>query len=73
MPKVPSFGSPLASSIGLSTRLYFDDEDNSADPLLGRIEQRPRVDTLVAKNTGQGTYRFDIHLSGSSETVFLDL
>ena len=60
-------------NIGLSTRLYFDDEDNSADPLLGRIEQRPRVDTLVAKNTGQGTYRFDIHLSGPSETVFLDL
>lgn len=60
-------------NIGLNTRIYFDDEDNSADPLLARIEQRPRVDTLVAKKTGDGTYRFDIRLQGEGETVFLDL
>lgn len=60
-------------NIGLSTRLYFEDEDNSADPLLARIEQRPRVDTLIAKRTGEGTYRFDIRLQGQGETVFLDL
>lgn len=60
-------------NIGLSTRIYFDDEDNSADPLLSRIEQRPRVDTLIAKRTGDGTYRFDIRLQGDGETVFLDL
>lgn len=60
-------------NIGLSTRIYFDDEDNSADPLLARIEQRPRVDTLMAKKTGDGTYRFDIRLQGEGETVFLDL
>ncbi len=60
-------------NIGLNTRIYFDDEDNSADPLLARIEQRPRVNTLMAKKTGAGTYRFDIRLQGEGETVFLDL
>ena len=60
-------------NIGLQTRIYFEDEDNSADPLLGRIEQRPRVDTLIAKKTGEGKYRFDIRLQGAGETVFLDI
>ena len=60
-------------NIGLSTRMYFPDEDNSADALLARIEQRPRVDTLIAEQTGPGTYRFDIRLQGPGETVFLDM
>ncbi|AJE45559.1 protocatechuate 3,4-dioxygenase subunit alpha [Celeribacter indicus] len=60
-------------NIGLNTRIYFEDEDNSSDPLLARIEQRPRVDTLIAKKTGEKTYRFDIRLQGQGETVFLDL
>ena len=60
-------------NIGLSTRIYFEDEDNSADPLLSRIEQRPRVDTLIAKKKGEGQYRFDIRLQGEDETVFLDI
>jgi protocatechuate 3,4-dioxygenase alpha subunit len=60
-------------NIGLQTRVYFEDEDNDADPLLARIEQRPRVDTLIAKATGPGQYRFDIRLQGEGETVFLDL
>ncbi|MDJ1007006.1 MAG: protocatechuate 3,4-dioxygenase subunit alpha [Paracoccaceae bacterium] len=60
-------------NIGLNTRVYFDDEDNSADPLLARIEQRHRVDTLIAKTTGVGAYRFDVRLQGEGETVFLDL
>ena len=60
-------------NIGLSTRIYFEDEDNSADPLLARIEQRPRVDTLMARAQGPGAYRFDIRLQGEGETVFLDL
>ncbi|MGR3802892.1 protocatechuate 3,4-dioxygenase subunit alpha [Marinibacterium profundimaris] len=60
-------------NIGLQTRIYFEDEDNSADPLLARIEQRPRAETLIAKKTGDGTYRFDIRLQGDGETVFLDL
>ena len=60
-------------NIGLQTRLYFDDEDNASDPLLGRIEHRHRVDTLIAKKTGDGAYRFDIRLQGDGETVFLDM
>lgn len=60
-------------NIGLSTRIYFADEDNSADPLLARIEQRPRADTLLARATGPGHYRFDVRLQGEGETVFLDL
>jgi protocatechuate 3,4-dioxygenase, alpha subunit len=60
-------------NIGLQTRIYFEDEDNSQDPLLARIEQRPRVDTLIAKKTGPGSYRFDIRLQGPGETVFLDI
>ena len=58
---------------GLHTRLYFADEDNSADPLLLRIEQRQRVQTLIAKKTAPGQYRFDIRLQGEGETVFLDI
>ena len=60
-------------NIGLSTRIYFEDEDNASDPLLARIEQRPRVDTLIAKRTEEGAYRFDVRLRGEGETVFLDL
>ena len=60
-------------NIGLSTRIYFGDEDNDADPILARIEQRPRVDTLIAKPEGDGIYRFDIRLQGEGETVFLDM
>jgi len=60
-------------NIGLQTRIYFEDEDNSTDPLLARIEQRQRVQTLIAKKTGAGQYRFDIRLQGEGETLFLDM
>ncbi len=60
-------------NIGLQTRIYFDDEDNSGDPVLSRIEQAPRRETLIAKTTGDGAYRFDIRLQGDGETVFLDM
>ncbi|QOL81501.1 protocatechuate 3,4-dioxygenase subunit alpha [Pseudooceanicola spongiae] len=58
---------------GLQTRIYFEDEDNSNDPLLNRIEQRPRADTLIAKKTAEGKYTFNVVLQGDKETVFLDL
>ena len=60
-------------NIGLQTRIYFEDEDNSADPVLSRIEHRHRVDTLIATASGPGAYRFDVRLQGDGETVFLDL
>ena len=58
---------------GLQTRIYFSDEDNAGDPVLSRIEQRPRVETLVARKTGDGTDRFDIRLQGEGETAVLDM
>ena len=65
-------------NIGLQTRLYFGDEPeaNAADPLLGRIEQRQRVATLIAtpgEENGVKLYTFDIYLQGDKETVFLDI
>jgi protocatechuate 3,4-dioxygenase alpha subunit len=60
-------------NVGLQTRIYFEDEDNGSDPLLNRIEQRNRVDTLIAKKTGDGQYTFDVVLQGDNETVFLDI
>ena len=61
-------------NIGLSTRLYFGDEENAnaADPVLSLIEQTHRRDTLIAKQTGSA-YRFDICLQGDAETVFFDI
>ncbi len=60
-------------NIGLLTRMYFPEDDHSADKVLNRIEQRHRVDTLIAEKTGDAAYRFDIRLQGDNETVFLDL
>ena len=61
-------------NLGLATRIYFADEEdaNAEDPLLGRIEHRSRVPTLIAARDGD-TYRFDIHLQGPKETVFFDI
>lgn len=60
---------------GLQTRICFEDEAeaNAECPILGRIEHRDRVKTLLARKTGEATYRFDIRLQGDHETVFFDL
>ena len=62
-------------NIGLHTRLYFEDEAeaNSEDPILTRIEHQNRVPTLLANQTGEAAYRFDIHLQGPKETIFFDI
>jgi protocatechuate 3,4-dioxygenase alpha subunit len=64
-------------NIHLQTRLYFDDQAqaNGVDPVLNLIEQPARRETLVARRCevdGQLAYRFDIHMQGAAETVFLD-
>lgn len=61
-------------NLGLQTRMYFGDEEqaNAEDPILGRIEHRTRVATLIAQKS-DGGYSFDIHLQGEKETVFLDI
>ena len=65
-------------NIGLHTRLYFSDEQNTnaVDPLLSRIELKVRIPTLIAtrgEENGVPCYRFDIHLQGENETIFLDI
>lgn len=60
-------------NIGLNTRMYFEDEDNSADPVLNLVEQVQRRETLLARKVAPGVYRFDIRLQGENETVFLDV
>lgn len=62
-------------NLGLQTRIYFDDEPeaNAVCPVLGRIENRDRVTTLLAQRTGPGEYQFDIRLQGPDETVFFDI
>jgi protocatechuate 3,4-dioxygenase alpha subunit len=54
------------------TRLWFDDEDNGADPVLALVPA-DRRGTLVARRTAPGLYRFDIRMQGDAETVFFDL
>ena len=48
------------------TRIYLSDAD---DDLLGSLDERQRA-TLLARPDGDGL-RFDIHLQGDRETVFL--
>jgi protocatechuate 3,4-dioxygenase alpha subunit len=60
-------------NIGLNTRMYFPEDDHSADPVLTSVEQLARRQTLIATKTGPGSYRFDIRLQGEGETVFLDI
>ncbi len=60
-------------NIGLNTRMYFEDEDNAADPVMALIEQAYRRETLMARKLAPGHYRFDIRLQGDGETVFMDI
>ncbi len=65
-------------NIGLSTRLYFDDEPdlNAADPVFTLVDPPPRRQTLLARREqrdGLVAYVFDIHLQGDRETVFFDV
>jgi protocatechuate 3,4-dioxygenase alpha subunit len=57
----------------LFTRAYFADEAglNSADVVLNSVVD-DRRSTLLATVDAERSYRFDIHLQGGGETVFLD-
>ncbi len=55
----------------LFTRAYLPDGDLGADPLLATVDAGRR-DTLVCDaESGGAAYRFDVHLQGPNETVFL--
>jgi len=55
----------------LATRLYLPDADPGSDPVLQRVEPERRH-TLIA-SASEGGLRFDIHLQGENETVFIQL
>jgi len=80
-PMAPHVNLWLASrgmNIGLSTRMYFPDEEelNAQDPVL-RIVGAPALQrTLIERREERDdlpTYVFDIHLQGEHETVFFDV
>ncbi len=57
----------------LFTRAYLPDVDVSADPLLSTLDAARRASLVCVTESGSGRdgYRFDIHLQGPNETVFL--
>ena len=57
----------------LFTRLYFGDEEeaNAQDEVLAQIPSELRA-TIIAQATQDNTYRFNIHMQGEHETVFID-
>jgi len=59
--------------VHLFTRIYLpgDEAAHTDDPLLTQLAAERR-DTLIAKDEGNSTYRFDIRLQGEGETVFLE-
>lgn len=61
-------------NLGLHTRMYFSDEKaaNAKDPILGRVEQKVRMQTLIGQRSGNEV-RFDIRLQGDNETIFFDI
>jgi len=62
-------------NLGLHTRMYFPDfeDQNSTDPVLTMLEHPSRIPTLIAIRDAPDTYRFDIVLQGTNETVFFEL
>ncbi len=64
-------------NLGLHTRLYFADDaaQHAQDPVLARVPEHRRHTLLAQLERGDvlPTYRFDVHLQGPDETVFLDI
>lgn len=55
----------------LFTRAYLPGADPDADPLLTAVSAERLATLLCVAENGGATYRFDIHLQGPVETVFL--
>jgi len=54
------------------TRVYFEGDDLSTDPILAQVPEARR-NTLIAKHIQPNHYRFDIYMQGENETVFFDI
>ena len=55
----------------LFTRIYLPGSDLTGDRLLDAVGPERRS-TLIAEQESERVYRFDVHLQGEKETVFLD-
>lgn len=55
----------------LFTRAYLPGPESGADPLLAAVDAARRHTLICVPDPGPGGYRFDIHLQGRDETVFL--
>ncbi|OBB93448.1 protocatechuate 3,4-dioxygenase subunit alpha [Mycobacterium sp. 852002-40037_SCH5390672] len=55
----------------LFTRAYLPGANPHADPLLATVTAERRNTLLCVAENGGAAYRFDIHLQGPAETVFL--
>jgi protocatechuate 3,4-dioxygenase alpha subunit len=57
------------------TRVYFEDEaSNATDPILALVPDNRRATLIAKREHGEPiSYRFDVHLQGSKETVFFDV
>jgi protocatechuate 3,4-dioxygenase alpha subunit len=56
----------------LFTRAYLPADYTDADPVLAAVDPARRSSLLCVAENNCGTYRFDIHLQGPNETVFLE-
>lgn len=54
----------------LISRVYLDGERGNLDDPVLNIVPAQRRGTLIAKNNGGGSYRWDVILQGANETVF---
>jgi protocatechuate 3,4-dioxygenase alpha subunit len=55
----------------LFTRAYLPDGGLDADPFLATVDAGRRSTLVCVAESGGARYRFDIHLQGPNETVFL--
>jgi protocatechuate 3,4-dioxygenase, alpha subunit len=55
------------------TRLYFEDEADTAHDAILNLVPAHRRPTLMARPIGSREYRFDVVVQGPNETVFFDI
>ncbi|QLL09415.1 protocatechuate 3,4-dioxygenase subunit alpha [Mycobacterium vicinigordonae] len=55
----------------LFTRAYLPGAALDTDPVLSAVAPHRRASLLCVEEIGRGAFRFDIHLQGQDETVFL--
>ena len=60
-------------SRGITTAIYFRNDDNYNDALLCLIQPKKRVQTLIVQKASADANHFDLYLNGESETVFLNV